>query len=120
MAPKILLVDPSSCHPGLAVDLCARGYEVLRAENGLRFVSQLQVENPDLVIMDSRPRFSDSHTLCSAIRSQFHHKPVFFLDHDTHETDCRDHLGCGCTQVFSMPAQLPALIRRIGECAGTP
>jgi len=120
MAPKILLVDPASCHPGLEGDLCDRGYEVLRAENGLRFVSQLQVENPDLIIMDSRPRFCDSHTLCSAIRSQFRHKPVFFLAHDSHETDRRDHLGCGCTQVFSMPGQLPALIRRIGECAGTP
>jgi DNA-binding response OmpR family regulator len=120
MAPKILLVDPASCHPALADRLCARGYEVLRAENGLRFVSQLQIENPDVVIMDSRPRFCDSHTLCSAIRSQFRHKPVFFLAREAQEVDHRDHLGCGCTQVFSMPTQLSALIRRIGECAGTP
>ncbi len=120
MAPKILLVHPTECHPLLDSQLTAQGYEILRAENGLRFVSQLQIENPDVVIMDSRPRFSDSHTLCSAIRTQFRHKPVFFLSHDAHETDHRDHLDCGCTQVFSMPGQMPALIRRIRECAGVP
>ncbi|PKN46102.1 MAG: hypothetical protein CVU59_07055 [Deltaproteobacteria bacterium HGW-Deltaproteobacteria-17] len=121
MAPKILLVHPSLCTPELDHSLSGQGYEILRADNGLRFVSQLEVENPDVIIMDSRTQWSDSHTLCSAIRSgRFHHKPVFFLSRDITEEECRTSSNCGCTQVFHMPRQMPALMRRIRECAGTP
>jgi DNA-binding response OmpR family regulator len=121
MAPKILLVHPSRCTPQLDSKLSGQGYEILRADNGLKFVSALEVENPDLIIMDSRPQFSDSHTLCSAIRSgRFQYKPVFFLSPDLNEEECRQSSHCGCTQVFQMPRQMPALMRRIRECAGTP
>ncbi len=121
MAPKILMVHPSRCTPELDRSLSGQGYEILRADNGLKFVSALEVENPDLIIMDSRPQWGDSHTLCSAIRGgRFHRKPVFFLSRDVTEEECRHSSACGCTQVFQMPGQMPALMKKIRECAGIP
>ena len=121
MAPKVLLVHPSPAESALDRRLQGEGYQVLRAENGLKLVSHLEVEQPDVIIMETRSAWSDSFQLCSALRhGRFARTPVFFLSSNPDEDECRHSYDCGCTQYFHMPRQMPALIRRIRECAGAP
>ncbi len=121
MAPKILFVPQNAGNSTIGTELSGQGYEVLRAENGLKFVSHLEVENPDLILMETRPHWANTFNLCSAIRhGRFGSKPVFFLSHSPDEEECKNSYQCGCTQYFRLPQQKRDLFRRIRECAGTP
>ncbi len=110
---KVLLVSPCRFTEQLEDSLRRVGCEVLCAENGLRFISRLEVEDPDVVIMDARPAWCDPHVLCRTVSSSSPSKPVFVLAREESEHAALD--GIESAQVFRMPRQMGQLVRRVRQ-----
>ena len=122
MAPKILFVNKFHRPHSLLHTLEKRGYRILRASNGLKLISHLEVENPDLIVMDTKAVWPNSFSLCKALRKgKYKSIPVFFYSDGpcTEEESTRSY-QCGATQYFSMPSQLDSFITKVREFAGTP
>ncbi len=121
MAPKILYVHRTQRANQLLSRLENRGYAVLRASNGLKLISHLEVERPDLIIMDTKSSWPNSFSLCKALRKgKYRSIPIFFLSNKPTKEESRQSYLCGCTQYFSLPNQLDTLFTKVQEFAGTP
>ncbi len=82
MAPKIIIVDDDrDTREMLQVALEVEGYEVSMAANGLRLISSLHVDQPDLILLDVMMSWIDGFELCRSIRAneEFSHVPVIFI-----------------------------------------
>lgn len=118
MATKVLLVSPCRFTNQIQERLQHLGCELLHAENGLRFISRLDVEDPDVIIMDARPAWCDPRVLCRTVKSSHPLKPVFLLARE--EAECCGFDGIESAQVFRMPRQMGQLLRRLRQYARNP
>lgn len=110
---KVLLVSPCRFTEQIQGQLQSLGCELLYAENGLRFISHLDVEDPDVVIMDAQPAWCDPHVLCRTVTSSRPSKPVFVLAHEESEYDVFKDISSA--QVFHMPRQMGQLVRKVRQ-----
>ncbi len=121
MAPKILFVHQFPKLNPIQRALETRGYSILRASNGLKLISHLEVERPDLIIMDTRSSWPNSFSLCRALRNgKYKTIPIFFLSNQATKEESKKSYSCGCTQYFSIPSELDTLYSKVGEFAGVP
>lgn len=95
--------------------LSISGYEVLTAHNGLKLLSILKVNQPDLIILDIMMSWIDGFELCRIIKKteQYQHIPVIFLSGRNAKEDIKHGYDVGCVDYITKPFDTGDLIKRI-------
>jgi CheY-like chemotaxis protein len=123
MARKVAVVDDDrEVREFIAQSLADLGYEVKHANNGLRLVSTLHVDRPDLILLDVMMSWIDGFELCRAIKQnpQFSDIPVVFMSGKTSPADMERGLACGAVDYFPKPLDVERLLHRVQEIVGPP
>lgn len=120
MGRKIVIVDDDrDMREALQMALAQRGYQVAQAPSGLRLISHLQVDRPDVILLDVMMSWIDGFELCRAIKrnQDFRNIPVIFISGRSDPDDVREGLACGAADYFVKPLDLSALLARIDQLA---
>lgn len=118
---KVIIVDDDrDTREMLTLALSLEGYDVSEAANGLRLISSLHVDRPDLVILDVMMSWIDGFELCRSIKKNdmFKDIPVLFLSARKSGDDQRKGLEAGACEYFTKPVQVDKLIARVRELIG--
>ncbi len=109
--------DDREVREWLAETLVRAGYEVALAANGLRLVSALQVDRPDVILLDVNMSWIDGFELCRALKKNplWADIPVVFISGRSASDDVEQGLACGAVDYFPKPLDGRALLDRIGE-----
>jgi DNA-binding response OmpR family regulator len=101
----------------LATVLRKAGYEVALAANGLRLVSALQVDRPDLILLDVNMSWIDGFELCRALKknAEWAQIPVVFVSGRSAPSDIEAGMACGAVDFFPKPIDGRALVARVRE-----
>jgi DNA-binding response OmpR family regulator len=95
---KVIIVDDDrDTREMLTLALELEGYDVTQAANGLRLISSLHVDQPDLIILDVMMSWIDG----------------FGEDH-------RQGMEAGATDYFTKPVAVERLMARVRELIGGP
>ena len=123
MPRKVVVVDDDrEVRDWLRERLAGLGYEVKAISNGLRLVSTLHVDRPDLIILDVMMSWIDGFELCRAIKQnpEFKDIPVVFLSGKTAPADVERGLAAGAVDYFPKPLDIDRLLGRVSELLGPP
>lgn len=123
MARTIAVVDDDrEIRELLEAALTHAGYDVKLAANGLRLISILHVDRPDLILLDIMMSWIDGLELCRALKQnrEFGGIPVIFISGRTSPEDVQRGLGAGAVDYFPKPLDLERLLARVREVAGPP
>ena len=123
MARKVAVVDDDrEVRDWIRESLISRGYEVKVAGNGLRLVSTLHVDRPDLILLDVMMSWIDGFELCRAIKQnpEFRDIPVVFVSGKTAPADVERGLAAGAADYFPKPLDIERLVGRVEELIGPP
>lgn len=116
--PKITIVDDDrDTREMLTLALELEGFEVGQAANGLRLISAMHVDRPDVILLDVMMSWIDGFELCRAIKKNptFSDIPVIFVSARKSQEDERAGLSAGALDYFTKPIDMDRLIRRIRE-----
>jgi DNA-binding response OmpR family regulator len=93
------------------------GYDVALAANGLRLVSALQVDRPDLILLDVNMSWIDGFELCRALKknAEWAQIPVVFVSGRSAPSDIEAGMACGAVDFFPKPIDGRALVARVRE-----
>lgn len=111
--PKVIIVDDDrENREMLALALEQEHFEVIQVANGLRLVSILHVDKPDLILLDVNMSWIDGFELCRAIRKneEFHRIPVVVVSARSSPKDFEAGQEAGACAYFSKPVEMPALL----------
>jgi DNA-binding response OmpR family regulator len=123
MGRRVAVVDDDRDVRELLNDMLSRaGYEVKQAANGLRLISTLHVDRPDLILLDVMMSWIDGFELCRAIKQnqEFRGIPIVFISGKTSPADVERGLECGAIDYFPKPLDLERLLARVKEIVGPP
>ncbi len=119
---KILIVDNARYDRAVTADILAQvGYATIQVENGTRALEMVQVESPDLVILDSLTPDLDGLEICRHLKSDSftNHIPILIFTPSTSVPDKVSSLRTGADAYLTRPvtpeeiiAQVEALLRR--------
>lgn len=115
---KVMIVDDDrEMRELLAMALTHQGFEVAQAANGLRLISTLQVDRPDLILMDVNMSWIDGFELCRSVHKneEFSRIPVVFVSARSSASDVKKGLDAGAADYFTKPVDIQTLIGRIRE-----
>ncbi len=115
---KVIIVDDDrETREMLALALGMEGFEVTQAANGLRLISTLHVDRPDVILLDVNMSWIDGFELCKAVRKneEFQAIPVVFVSARSSAADVKKGLAAGASDYFTKPVEIPTLIARIRE-----
>ncbi len=115
---KILIVDDDhATREMLTLALELDGYQVTEASNGLRLLGSLQVDRPDLVLLDVQMSWIDGFELCRSIKRNpdLRRIPIVFVSGCRSEQEIQDGLSAGADDYFTKPVDLDVLRARIRE-----
>jgi DNA-binding response OmpR family regulator len=89
------------------------------AANGLRLISTLRVDRPDVVLLDVMMSWIDGFELCRAIKAnpEFRSIPVIFISGRTGDEDVRKGMEAGAIDYFRKPLDIPRLMQRVRDVA---
>ena len=121
--PKVIIVDDDrETREMMALALRQEGFEVAQAANGLRLISTLHVDRPDVILMDVNMSWIDGFELCRAVRGseEFNAIPVVFVSGRSANADIKRGMECGAADYFTKPVELPTLIARLRQLAADP
>ena len=116
--PKLIIVDDDrETRELLAMALQMEDFEVTQAANGLRLISTLHVDQPDLILLDVNMSWIDGFELCRAVRKNedFKDIPVIFISARSSTADVKRGIEAGAADYFTKPIELQTLIARIKE-----
>ena len=101
----------------LAAVLERAGYAVALAANGLRLVSALQVDRPDLILLDVNMSWIDGFELCRALKKnpEWAQIPVVFVSGRSAPADVEAGMACGAVDFFPKPIDGRALVQRVRQ-----
>ncbi len=123
MGRRVAVVDDDrDIRDGLRSALTDEGYEVTVVPNGLRLLSALQVDRPDLIVLDVMMSWIDGFELCSALKRNAEYKniPVLFISAKNSPEDIEHGLECGAVDFLTKPFELPELLGKIEQIIGPP
>lgn len=115
-AAKIVVVDDDrEVRDWLSDILTAAGFDVAVAANGLRLVSALQVDQPDVILLDVVMSWINGFELCRAIKKnpEFCDIPVVFVSGRTTSEDMQHGISCGAVDYFPKPIDSRQLVTRL-------
>src|SRR5215470_17691630 len=118
---KIIIVDDDrETREMLKMALELEGYEVAQAGNGLRLVSTLHVDRPDLILLDVMMSWIDGFELCRSLKQndEFRDIPVVFISGKTSADDVDRGIACGALDYFPKPLDVDRLLARVAELIG--
>jgi len=113
---KVTIVDDDrDTRELLAVALESEGFEVTAAANGLRLIASLQLNRPDVILLDVNMSWIDGFELCRAVKKNesFRDIPVIFVSGRGSSEDLARGKEVGASAYFVKPLDLDALIARI-------
>jgi len=116
--PLVAVVeDERDMREWLADTLKTAGYQVAVAPNGLRLISVLQIDRPDLIVLDVNLSWIDGFELCRALKKNpaYADIPVVFLSGRTTPSDVAAGLACGAVDYIRKPIDTRTLLERVGE-----
>jgi len=119
---KVAVVDDDrDIRELLELTLTGAGYDVMLIPNGLRLVSSLRVDRPDVILLDIMMSWIDGYELCRAIKKnpEYASIPVLFISAKTSAGDVERGLACGAEGYFPKPLDLGRLLDRIRELCAT-
>jgi DNA-binding response OmpR family regulator len=116
----IIVDDDRDLRDMLRLRLEHEGFEAQVAANGLRLISSLRVDRPDLILLDVMMSWIDGFELCQALKKNpdFAAIPVFFISGRTGADDVAKGYQCGCSDYFTKPLDLKYLVERIRQVIG--
>jgi DNA-binding response OmpR family regulator len=120
---KVAVVDDDrDVRELLEESLQSVGYEVKLAANGLRLISTLHVDRPDLILLDVMMSWIDGFELCKAIKqnAEFKGIPIVIISGKTAPADIERGLECGAVDYFPKPLDMERLLSRVREIVGPP
>lgn len=113
---KVTIVDDDrDTRELLSVALESEGFEVTAAANGLRLIASLQLNRPDVILLDVNMSWIDGFELCRAVKKNegFRDIPVIFVSGRSSSEDLARGKEVGASAYFVKPLDLDALIARI-------
>jgi DNA-binding response OmpR family regulator len=116
--PKVIIVDDDrDTREMLTLALELESFEVTQAANGLRLISAMHVDRPDVVLLDVMMSWIDGFELCRAIRknAQFGDIPIIFISGRKSREDQEKGMDAGAVDYFTKPLDMDRLIARIRE-----
>jgi DNA-binding response OmpR family regulator len=116
--PKVIIVDDDrDTREMLTLALELEGFEVSQAANGLRLISAMHVDRPDVILLDVMMSWIDGFELCRAIKKNpsFMDIPVIFISARKSGDDERAGMEAGAIEYFTKPLDMDRLIARIRE-----
>lgn len=115
---KVLLVDDEP-NILLSLDLLMRkeGHDVFIARNGIEALEILEVQVPDLVLLDIMMPDVDGYQICRYIRAteRLKHARILFLSAKGKESDIRIGLEMGADAYMTKPFSTRALGQKVKE-----
>ncbi len=118
---RIIIVDDDrDLREMLQLRLQLAGFEVSVAANGLRLLSSLRVDHPDLILLDVLMSWIDGFELCAALKQNpdLRHIPIFFISALSGEAYVARGLAVGATRYLTKPIDLDQLIALLHEELG--
>lgn len=115
---RITLVDDDrDTRQMLSLALELEGYEVSEAQSGLRLISSLHVDRPDVILMEAALSWIDGIELCRAVKKNpaFRDVPIVFISVRRRSEDIAAGLSAGAVDYLPKPIHLPRLLSRIRE-----
>jgi DNA-binding response OmpR family regulator len=99
----------------LALEL--ESFDVGQAANGLRLISAMHVDRPDVILLDVMMSWIDGFELCRAIKKNptFHDIPVIFISARKSADDERAGREAGALDYFPKPLDMDRLVERIRD-----
>ena len=115
----IIVDDDRETREMLALTLESEGFTVRQAANGLKLISTLHVDHPNVILMDVNMSWIDGFELCRAVRSnsELGSIPIVFISARASDADVSRGLEAGANDYFVKPLDLPRLIERIQQLA---
>lgn len=120
---RIAVVDDDRPTRDYLADVLRRaGYVVCMAESGLRLVAALQIDRPDLIVLDVNMSWIDGYELCRALKRNqaWRTIPVVFVSGRTAPEDVEAGLAAGAVGFFAKPIDGRALVARVRELLQPP
>ncbi len=121
MPKRVIIVDDDrDLREMLRMRLEGEGFEALVAANGLRLLSSLRVDRPDLILLDVRMSWIDGLELCQALKKnpEFAPIPIFIISGRASKSDVEKGYQYGCTDYFAKPLDFTYLVQRIRQVIG--
>jgi len=124
MPPKSIAIvdDDRDMRALLRAHLERAGYQVLEAPNGLRLLSILRVDRPDLILLDVMMSWIDGFELCRSLKANPEYRPiaVCFVTALTAPEQMRRGLACGGAAYLTKPIDFPTLLAKVSELTAAP
>jgi DNA-binding response OmpR family regulator len=116
--PKVIVVDDDRETRGLLHEFLQQsGFQVIEAPSGLRLISLLHVDRPDIILLDVMMSWIDGFELCRAIKRNplYRDIPICFISGRDDPRDVNEGLRCGAADYFIKPIDLSALVLRLEQ-----
>jgi two-component system KDP operon response regulator KdpE len=114
---KVLIVeDERALLRALAMNLTARDYEVVEAENGTRALAAAAVENPDAIILDLGLPDISGFDVIRGVRA-YAQTPIIVLSARTGSSDKVTALDLGADDYVTKPFSIEELLARLRATA---
>jgi DNA-binding response OmpR family regulator len=121
MGRRVVVVDDDrDIREALKDALVERGYQVTVAQNGLKLVAALEVDKPDLIVLDVMMSWIDGLALCRAMKRNESYAgiPVLFVSGRGSPTDIQQGLACGAAGYLVKPFSLSTFLERVEQIIG--
>src|SRR4051812_48077923 len=115
---KVVIVDDDRALRGqLQRILESGGWEVAQAPSGLRLLSLLEVDRPDVILLDVAMSWINGFELCRAMKANTNYKniPVVFISGRSAPSDIETGMSCGAADYFVKPIDTRRLLERLRE-----
>ncbi len=111
----IIVDDDRDLREMLRTRLELEGFDVQVVGNGLRLLSRLKLDRPDLILLDVMMSWLNGFELCQALKKnpEFSDIPVFFISALGTEEDIQKGYDSGCSRYFVKPLDLSKLMEEI-------
>ena len=117
-ARKVVIVDDDrSMRDQLQQILETSGWRVAQAPSGLRLLSLLEVDRPDVILLDVAMSWINGFELCRAMKANANYKniPVVFISGRSAPSDIETGMSCGAADYFVKPIDTRRLLERLRE-----
>ena len=115
---KVIIVDDDrDTRVLLQFILEQEGFTVAQAPSGLRLISLLHVDRPDIILLDVMMSWINGFELCRAIKSNpaFHDIPICFISARADPSSVKEGLECGAAAYFVKPIDVDRLVEKIAS-----
>jgi CheY-like chemotaxis protein len=120
MALVAVVDDDRLVRETLKTRLAEAGYQVITAPSGLRLLSTLHVDRPDVILLDVMMSWIDGVELCKAIKANqaLSAIPVVFISGRTGAADIERGLAAGAVAYLPKPLDRESLFETVRAIVG--